>query len=332
MYYTELENELTFPQISPEKTIGDFLESKLNERVLKKYPEWDFPRVEPKIALAALQRDLDDSEQRLTEKREEAKSSKAQLDNEWKSLEEEGLKLRKTFCDFDKMIKENAEKTARATSKTKRLIISKANTDNAIKQTENDHNKLLKVKDEMEQQIRDHQIYESYLEVVSETNKGEFPTAQDVFNKFAILDEARNVVTKRLEHNIRALEETKDRMEQQLIDQSTVLIGLNNRVAALNDRFRAANAKCEKWEGVVRTAQVSLRDRLLDILSTRRVCWNLYLNMCRRRKTEPRIRKSDLEAQLWYIKRHLRLLGTTIRIADKMAADAEAVEKTKSRK
>ncbi|KAK5638101.1 hypothetical protein RI129_012396 [Pyrocoelia pectoralis] len=313
MYYPEIDNEITFPQISPEKTIGDFIESKLNDRILKKYPEWDFPRVEPKINLTALRRDLHDVEGRLAKKREEVKLSKVQLDDEWKNLEEEGLKLRKTFCEFDKMIKENAAKTERATAKTKNLIIRRANIDHSIELHENDRAKLLKV--------------------VAETNSDEFTCAQDVFNKFATLDEARNDVTGRLMHNINVLEDTKDQM-QQLINQNTTLIGLNNQIATLNNRFQEAKTKCEKWDGIVHNAQISLRDRLLDIVSVRKVCRSIYLDICKRRTVEPRIKENDLEGQLWYIKKYLPLLRKTIDIAEKMAASdgSTQVVKPRSRK
>ncbi|KAF5285206.1 hypothetical protein FQR65_LT13321 [Abscondita terminalis] len=316
---------LTFPKVKPEKVIGDFLESKLNERVLKKYPEWDLPRIDPKVNIVSATRDFYNSELRLSEKRLEAAGRRKYLVEEWQKLETEQEKFKQSFKDFDRMIEENARKTQRAITKRKESARVSSNADAKIKQLKLDYDKLIAVKELMETKLKEHCIYETYLRSVVQSKPDEFSNPQDVFNKFASLYETKNSLSERLKKNIIETENVKDKLEQQTIKQNTKLIGLSNRIALLHTRYQEAKDRSCKYEEIVHSVRERLRDKYLELLTVKQTCWNVYVDMCEHRRAKPSIPRHDFEQQLLYIKKFFKNLQVTIpKARNALQADASS--------
>lgn len=67
------------------------------------------PRIDPKVNLVAVSRDLYQAELRLSEKKIEASGRRKYLADEWKKLELEQEKFKKTFYDFDRVLIKHIE-------------------------------------------------------------------------------------------------------------------------------------------------------------------------------------------------------------------------------
>lgn len=291
------------------------------------------PRIDPKVNLVAVSRDLYQAELRLSEKKIEASGRRKYLADEWKKLELEQEKFKKTFYDFDRMIEENAIKTRRAMTKKKEQVLFRAKTEDEINRLEVGYAHLAKVKEQMEVQVKEHGIYENYLWTVVKSKPDEFRNPHDVFNKFGTLDEARTALAEQLNASVIQTENVKDKLERQIIEQNTTLTGLNNKVAALQIRYRIAKEHSQKWDDIVHGIQEQLRNKYEELLSVKRICWSIYNNMCKHRRVQASLAHNDFEQQLLYIKKFLVTLKNTINYAQntlETGVNSVVVEKPKS--
>lgn len=103
-----------------------------------------------------------------------------------------------------------------------------------------------------------------------------------------------------------------------LIEEKTLIIqGLNNEVADLQGRYDNAMNKTFKWESTVTEIKNIAVTKVAEIYHVRAACWNIYLQMCKRKEIEPDINQEDIEKQLLFIKKTLNELKGITTIARK---------------
>lgn len=94
-------------------------------------------------------------------------------------------------------------------------------------------------------------------------------------------------------------------------------MGLNNQVADLQGRFEIAGSKALEWETTVTKIKTLTADKVAEIDSVKVCCWNMYLQMCKRKQMTPEIAQEDIESQLMFIKKTLNELKSVIKKAKK---------------
>lgn len=92
------------------------------------------------------------------------------------------------------------------------------------------------------------------------------------------------------------------------------VMGLNNQVANLFGRYENAKARCLHWETLVGQIKNHTILKLAEIHQVRKTCWDVYLQMCRRKKADPGIKEWDVEHQLLFIKSTLMELARIVRL------------------
>lgn len=103
-----------------------------------------------------------------------------------------------------------------------------------------------------------------------------------------------------------------------LTEEKTLeLMGLNNQVADLQGRYEAAMSKALEWETTVTKIKTITLDKLADVDAVKLCCWNMYLQMCKRKEIEPEIPQEDIENLLMFIKKTLNELKYVIKKAKK---------------
>lgn len=75
--------------------------------MLRKFPEWDVPRLTPTVKLVEERRNLDEAEQKLAEKKKEAQKRRKDIDAQWQDLDEKEKLLKQNFIKFNKVSKAN---------------------------------------------------------------------------------------------------------------------------------------------------------------------------------------------------------------------------------
>lgn len=94
-------------------------------------------------------------------------------------------------------------------------------------------------------------------------------------------------------------------------------MGLNNQVADLQGRYEIAMGKALEWETTVTKIKTITLEKLAEIDAVKLSCWNIYLQMCKRKQIEPELAQDDLENLLMFIKKTLNELKLIIKRAKK---------------
>lgn len=169
------------------------------------YPEWDIPGSSPGIQVAEYCHKLDQIEEQLTDKREQAKQRRKQLDAQWKELEEKEDTFKANFMRFNKFVRENEEKRERAETKIKDDVEKREKKEQDIKELQEKYDEMMKVKRNIEEQIKKHKMYEEYLYSVVEEST-EFKDVDDILSRYEALIDARQQLIERQEKDLTALE------------------------------------------------------------------------------------------------------------------------------
>lgn len=96
-------------------------------------------------------------------------------------------------------------------------------------------------------------------------------------------------------------------------------MGVQNHLANLEGRYDHAKNKALHWETVVTQIKDYAAARLAEIKQVRTTCWDMYLQICRRKKQEPELQEWDVENQLLAIKSTMLEMGKIERLAKRRA-------------
>lgn len=99
-----------------------------------------------------------------------------------------------------------------------------------------------------------------------------------------------------------------------LEDKIFTVMGLNNYVANLFTRYENAKARALQWETTVAQIKSHTLQKLAELHQAKITCWDIYLQMCKRKKMEPTLKEGDVEHQLLYIKSTLMELAKIVRL------------------
>ncbi|XP_018326626.1 coiled-coil domain-containing protein 42 [Agrilus planipennis] len=307
-----------FPNIPPEKAVGDILTIKRQQKDIKKFTDWDIPRPDPACELVAAKRELYHAEKELEEKRSQVKKLRETMDSKWKDLTEQEQSLRENFIKFNKFIKENYEKKIRAERKmTEEQALQRLRSENIVS-LQKQIDELKEVKNNMEEEIKKHAIYEQFLrKVVLES--AVFKTDNDIIIRYESLLEAKEELALKQEQELDILENARNEMMKIVDDKKQQILGMTNQLTHLQSRYEIARLKTVEWEVVIARIKNRCLDKNKKIHQIREACWNIYLNMCSRKEIEPEFKKDDIENQLMFIKRTLSELKKIVNIAKKRA-------------
>lgn len=98
-------------------------------------------------------------------------------------------------------------------------------------------------------------------------------------------------------------------------DKSFAIMGLQNHLANLEGRYDRAKNKALHWETVVTQIKDYAAMKLTEIKQVRTTCWDIYLQICKRKKKEPEFQEWDVENQLLVIKSTMYELAKIARMA-----------------
>ncbi|XP_035733376.1 coiled-coil domain-containing protein 42 homolog isoform X2 [Vespa mandarinia] len=275
--------------------------SKQEERDIKKYPEWDVPRISPAFELIKTFRDLNISENKLREKWNEQEIERKEMDAQWKELREQELIFRESFIKYNNFVKENQEKRQRSKQKIlgERERQKQYQTD--IENLQERLNYMKGIREKMEKYVGIYKKYQDYLEkVISETKQ--FRSITEIFERYENLIEVKRSLSEQQEKNIELLEETEAEIYRMTEAKSQTLIRLNNKLSTLQGRYEKAKIEVLKWEMLITKIKEAAIGKYLELARVKDCSKNIYHQICKRKERLPILDDNDIEHQLLEIK------------------------------
>ncbi|KAG7206875.1 hypothetical protein KM043_000775 [Ampulex compressa] len=303
----------------PQEAVSEFFISKQEDRNIKKYPEWDKPRVSSAFEAIRARRELSSVEEELQAKRIEQEDRRRKMDEQWDEMRRQELTLRQSFIKFNKFVKENHDKRERAENKIAEERERQAKRKQEIDDLTEKLNYMKNVLEDMQRYVEDYRKYQNYLErVVAETS--EFQSITDIFNRYETLIETRSALAEHQDKYLRALEETGTEIHHMTEAKSQMLMGLNNKLAQLQTRYDKAKTSVLKWENIVSRIKTTAAAKNLELTQVKTCCWNIYQQICKRKGIPAKVGRDDAEQQLVHIKRTILELKRIIKVAKRRAA------------
>ncbi|XP_034171605.1 coiled-coil domain-containing protein 42 homolog [Osmia lignaria lignaria] len=305
-----------------EKAVVEYFLSKQEDRNIKKYPEWDKPRVYPALEAVRARCELAKVEKKLQAKWVEQEKKRKIMDEQWREMRLQESILRESFIKFNRFVRENQEKRERAEMKIKEERERQAKRMEEVNDLIDRLNYMKETRDKMKKHVDEYKKYQTYLDkVVNDT--GEFQSIAEIFNRYETLMEARMILAEHQDKNLQILEHQGTELHHMTESKTEKFMGLNNQLAQLQARRDRAEARARKWETIVSKIKVTTAEKNLEHTQVKTCCWNLYQQICKRKGIAVTVSKDDVEQQLNQIKQTIRELKRLIKVAKKRAPKEE---------
>jgi len=107
--------------------------------------------------------------------------------------------------------------------------------------------------------------------------------------------------------------------------KTEVLMGLNNKLAQLQERYDRAKVEALKWETIVSKIKETAAAKNLELTQVKACCWNIYQQICKRKEIPVKVSSEDIEQQLVHIKRTIIELKRIIKTVKKKAREEKGL-------
>lgn len=210
-------------------------------------PEQGADNLTPATRLLEKKREMAEVEQALAAQKEEFQMKMETLQQRRDELQRKEQKLKESLLKFDKFLKENDLKRARALKKTK-------NEQDLCRQKDRETEKLVQEIEELNiagkkqrAKLKKYTIYRQFLERVVEQSD-EFDETQEIISRYETLKQTREDLLDREHRNQDAIEAERTDLIKFTEERTNEILGYNNELANLQTILEEVQSETVKWE------------------------------------------------------------------------------------
>lgn len=224
------------------------------------------------------------------------------LATDWGELNKNKQMLSKLFKDSNKIIKENKACCHRFREKIKEKKIDKSNLSSEIENVLLEVEEYKNVKNEMENYVDEYSIYEKFLRDIAQGST-EFNSVGDILNRYETLENTRKECARLLEEGLNEATALRRQMSCLVEDKSNCLKKLNNKLIMIQVRRKEAKEQRKYWENILQKIKKIITLNEESKINLGGASWDLYRQMCYRRRVVPTAGERDINAQMEFIKK-----------------------------
>ncbi|KAI8117806.1 hypothetical protein FF38_00148 [Lucilia cuprina] len=293
--------------LSPEKAVGDYIESKQQDAFFVKPPNWDSAGDSVELLFIRNEREHAAMLRLQEEMLENAKRQTASNASRIRKLYKIHGDLRKRFIEVNSFIKDCVDKKRIAEKKVAEEMAMQEVIKEDIKKYKNSIEELAQFREVLKATVKEFEPYEKVLqEVVDKSDI--FVSVKDCMDRCDALMLAQVEISRLEQQKIQEIEEMRKRMVKITNEAALTVLGLKNDLAELERSYNQARAECSKWEKIMANAKNTVanhdlnKDRSLDGVHY------MYRLLCKRRNIDPVFQRHEIEKQLDFIKDEVELL------------------------
>ncbi|GJQ83460.1 hypothetical protein Trydic_g8586 [Trypoxylus dichotomus] len=306
---------LIFPKVKPTDCIQDYLQSKQEVNQTRyNNATWEVSRDCAIVHLLDAKKHLDVRSNLLSQFRTYAVLKREHFSKKWEELatKEESFKL--MFKRFNKFVRENHEKRDRAEKKITDEIELQHKRETDIDIMTDHYRQVSDIKNLMEKMIKEHRMYEDYLQTVVRASQS-YKNLNELLYRYESLIETKNVLSEKQHNSLVALELARANMVKLIEEKTLVLVGLQNQLANLQERYDLAYNKSLQWESNVSKIQDVCNHEYTTATIVRSSIDDIYQALCIRKNIEPTLAVDNYEQKLIFIN---KTMGEMERVLRKM--------------
>ncbi|KAL5477714.1 hypothetical protein EMCRGX_G024549 [Ephydatia muelleri] len=227
--------------------LEDYFKTTFENRLLVKMPEQEADHLTPATRLLEKKREMAEVEQALAAQKEEFQMKMETLQQRRDELQRKEQKLKESLLKFDKFLKENDLKRARALKKAK-------NEQDLCRQKDREIEKLVQEIEELnvtgrkqKSKLKKYTIYRQFLEKVVEQSD-EFDETQEIISRYETLKQTREDLLDREHRNQDSIETERTDLIKFTEERTNEILGYNNELANLQTILEEVQSETVKWE------------------------------------------------------------------------------------
>ena len=246
-------------------------------------PEREDDHLTPATRLLEKRREMTEVEQALAAQKEEFQMKMESLQQRKEELERKEFQLKESLLKFDKFLKENDSKRARAVKKANDEKDLKKSKDKEIERLIDETAAYAKEKERLAKKLDKHVIFHKYMEKVLESAE-EFHETREVIARYDTLTATHEDLLAAEGENQDIIEEQRQHLHKYSEEKNNEILNYNNQLAGLQTRLDKAQSAAVKWEATWTHIKNTAAKKTLLLGRIKMATHNLYMLVNRQRK------------------------------------------------
>jgi len=227
--------------------LEEYFRKTFEDKLLVNMPERDDDHLTPATRLLEKRREMAEVEQALAAQKEEFQMKMESLQQRREELERKEYQLKESLLRFDKFLKENDSKRARALKKASDEREATRGKDKEIEKLSEEIKVLSLYKDKTQNKLEKYAKFQRYLDKVLEV-ADEFQEIREVIQRYDTLMATHNDLLLSENRNQDAIEQEKAHLNRFIQDKNNEVLNYNNFLAQLQTELERTQSKAMYWE------------------------------------------------------------------------------------
>jgi len=276
--------------------LEEYFRTTFEDKLLVKMPEREDDHLTPATRLLEKRREMSEVEQALAAQKEEFQMKMESLQQRREELERKEYQLKESLLKFDKFLKENDSKRARALKKAAEEKDAKRQKDREIVKLQEDTAKLMKEKNKIQAKLEKFVIFQVYLDKVLETAE-EFQEIREISARFDTLDATHHDLLQRSQEDQERYEHEKGRLAKFTEEKNNEMLSYNNQLAQLQTQLEKEQSRAVKWESQWTHIKNTAAKKTLLLGRIKMATHNLFLLVHRHSKQQTMVEQTDKQLE-----------------------------------
>ncbi|XP_004523653.1 kinetochore protein Nuf2 [Ceratitis capitata] len=305
--------------LSPEKAVGDYIESKQQEAYFVKPPNWDSAGDSIELLYIRNEREHAAMLRLQDEMLENSKRQAASNASRIRKLYKIHAHLRKRFIEVNNFIKDCEDKKRVADKKVTEETALHTELAENIERFKRAIYELAEFREVLKATVDELEPYETVIQEVVEKSDI-FDSVKDCMDRCDALMLAQVEISRLEQEKFLEIEEMRKRMVKVTNEAALTVLGLKNDLAELERSYNKARSECLRWERILANAKDCVatnelnKDRALDGIR------DIYRMLRRRQGRDPVFQRHEVEKELDFIKDEIELLNEVVKECSKTRA------------
>jgi len=228
-------------------SLEEYFRTTFEDKLLVKMPEREDDHLTPATRLLEKRREMAEVEQALAAQKEEFQMKMESLQQRREELERKEYQLKDSLLKFDKFLKENDSKRARAVKKANDERELKKQKDKEIDRVKDETDTHSGQKDKLHTKLDRYTIFHQYMDKVLEAGE-EFHEIRDIIARWDTLKATHQDLLERDQKNQDRVEKQRQDLMKYMEEKENQVLNYNNQLSGLQTRLDAAQSDAVKWE------------------------------------------------------------------------------------
>ena len=256
--------------------LDDYFRRTLEENVFSNIPTMrEDDHLTPATRLLEKRREMAEVEQALNAQKEEFQMKMESLQQRREELERKEHQLKESFLKFDKFLKENDSKRARALKKAaEEKVATRSKVDDIGKLSE-EIQSLTLYRDKTTKKLSKYAKFQHYMDRVLEI-ADEFQEIRDITQRYETLMMTHNQLLLRENRNQDKIEQDKNKLNMFIEEKKYEILNDSNKLAVLQTELEKTQSRAMFWESRWTRIQDTAARKTLQLGRVKMTTHNLF--------------------------------------------------------